>query len=130
MFRPFWCLLILIYWVLIIPHQINVGSGFLLGVVIDLLEGSTLGIHALSFSIIAYVVAFKNNAFKTLALWQQALIVSLLSILEKIIVFSSEFLVVNLTFQPEMLLSSVINGILWPWIFLLLSKILHRYNLY
>lgn len=54
MFRPDWVALVVLYWVIALPHHLNVISAWVVGLIMDILLGSTLGIHALSMAVISW----------------------------------------------------------------------------
>ncbi len=109
---------------------VSVGSAFFLGMIIDLIEGSTLGVHALSLSIVTYLVSFRHQLLRNMALWQQSLVIMVLSVLMQFFVFWSEFLLSDIVFHPEVFWNSLVNGILWPWIFLLLRKTRRHFSVH
>lgn len=127
LFRPSWLSLLLIYWVIELPHRINIGTGFMLGLIMDLILGSTLCIHALALSVLSYLVSFKFQLLNKLALWQQVFIVILISLAAKMVIFLVEFMLISLSFRKEIFLSSLIDGILWPWLFLIMNKISRQF---
>ncbi|MGP1871556.1 MAG: rod shape-determining protein MreD [Arsenophonus sp.] len=126
-YRPMWLLLILIYWVMALPHRISIGTGFFLGILIDIIQGSTFGVNALAYSIICYLISCKHNLIRNIPLWKQSIVVSGLSVFMNFIIFSAEFFSSVILFHMKIFWNCLINAILWPWIFLLLRKIRHQF---
>ncbi|WP_240206487.1 rod shape-determining protein MreD [Vibrio sp. CyArs1] len=126
--RPSWLFLVLGYWVLALPHRVNVGTALIVGLTWDLLVGSTLGIRGMMMSIVIYIVALNFLVLRNMALWQQATIMALISILLEVFIFFGEYLIQDVTFNPMSLWSGLINCILWPWMFLLLRRVRRHWH--
>jgi len=69
--RPEWVALVLIYWVLAIPERIGVTTAWFVGLGADVLEGTMLGLNALSLSIVAYMVLQLYQRLRMFSPWQQ-----------------------------------------------------------
>ncbi|MFV9997206.1 MAG: rod shape-determining protein MreD [Arsenophonus endosymbiont of Dermacentor nuttalli] len=126
-YRPTWLVLILVYWVMALPHWVSVGTGFFLGILMDLIQGSALGVQALSYSMICYLVSYKHQLLRNMALWQQSLVIAGLSVIMNFTIFWAEFLSSLVLFHPEIFWNCLINAILWPWMFLLLRKVRRQF---
>ena len=92
LFRPSWLLLVTCYWVLALPHRVNVGSALILGLLWDLLIGSTLGIRGMMMAIVMYIIALNFLVIRNMALWQQAMIIAALTVLFEVLIFFGEYL--------------------------------------
>ena len=126
--RPSWLLLVACYWVLALPHRVNVGTALILGLLWDLLLGSTLGIRGMMMSIVVYLVALNFLLLRNMALWQQAILIGLLSMILDVLIFSGEYLVQDIAFNPLLLWSGLINTILGPWLFLLMRRVRRHWH--
>ncbi len=122
-FRPSWLFLVTCYWVLALPHRVNVGTALILGLVWDILVGSTLGVRGMMMSIIIYLVALNFLLIRNMALWQQALLIAFFTVMLELMIFFGEYLNQDVVFNPLSLWAAVINCILWPWMFLLMRQV-------
>ncbi|WP_375751504.1 rod shape-determining protein MreD [Vibrio sp. HN007] len=129
LFRPSWLLLVTFYWVLALPHRVNVGTAFLLGLLWDLLLGSTLGIRGIVMSVVTYIVASNFLVLRNMALWQQAILVGFFTIAAKLLEFGGEYLIQDVTFNPMSYWAGLVNCILWPWLFLLLRRVRRHWHI-
>ncbi|MBY5993122.1 rod shape-determining protein MreD [Ferrimonas balearica] len=125
--RPDWVLLTVIYWVLALPHRFNIFSACLVGVVLDILVGGTLGVRGLALSIVAYLVALQYQKLRHFALIQQLLVVGSLSLLLHMLVYWAEYLGnPAITIDWVYLQPVLITPLLWPWVFWLLRRTRRR----
>ena len=122
MLRPYWVALVLIYWCLETQGIVSLGLAFLLGLLLDLLTGSLLGLHALSLVIMVYLVSRFRARLRFFPPWQQALSVLALLINDRIILIWIITLRGDPMPTPDFWLPPIIGTLLWPWLFLLLDR--------
>lgn len=126
-FRPDWLLVILLYWVLALPHRANVGTAWLVGLLLDLLLGSTLGVHTLALVIPVYLAASQFQRLRNYSVWQQAFIIGALALLNKMIIFWASFVSRDIQLDYYYFWSIISSMVVWPWVFLLLRKCRRRF---
>ena len=54
-FRPDWMVLTLIYWAMMLPRTWSVGSAWIVGLLLDVAQGTILGQHALALCLIVFI---------------------------------------------------------------------------
>lgn len=128
-FRPDWVLVVVLYWCLALPTRVNVFTAWILGFIIDVLLGSTLGIHAGAMAIVVFLVSGNYQKIRNFSVWQQALIVGMFSALYQLIVFWLQRVLTDIIFLPSYLYPVITTIVLWPWIFLLLRQIRRNFRI-
>jgi len=119
--RPYWVALVLLYWCLETQGFVTLGLAFLIGLLLDLLTGSLLGMHALGLVIMMYLATRFRARMRFFPPWQQALSVLALLVNDRIILLW----IVSLRGEPlpslAFWLPALAGTLLWPWLFLLLD---------
>lgn len=128
-YRPDWVALALIYWVMAVPQRIGVGSGWLLGLLLDVLTGTLLGVHALGLALVAWVVLRSHQRLRVYRLWQQSLVVFVLVLLRTLLT-SWLAALGGAEINPLLVWAPAVAGaVLWPWLFVLLRDMRRRSNI-
>jgi rod shape-determining protein MreD len=122
-FKPYLVALVVIYWSLETQDTINMGLAFLIGLVLDILSGSLMGLHALSLVIMVFLVQHFRSRLRFFPPWQQALSVFGLLVNDRIILIWITVLLGEPLPTWEYWLPPLIGMALWPWLFLLLDRV-------
>ena len=118
--RPEWVALVLIYWCLAVPTRVGVGVGWISGLVLDVARGTLLGQHALALSLVAFIALNLHQRVRVFPLWQQAVIVLLLVVLQQLLVVWVRGITGHAPDLWLYLLPAVTSMVIWPWLFILL----------
>ena len=122
-FRPDWVLLVLSYWALAVPTRVSVGVAFLNGLILDILMGTSLGVHSFALCITIFVLSANYQRLRNYSLWQQSVIIGILAALYHLVMFWLEHLQTDVKFLFTFLWPVVTTMLIWPWIFALLRKV-------
>jgi rod shape-determining protein MreD len=128
-FKPYWVAMVLIYWSLETHEIISLGLAFLTGLVLDVLSGSLMGLHALSLVVMVFLVQRFRSRLRFFPPWQQALSVLGLLVNDRIILIWITVLLGEPLPTWKYWLSPLVGMALWPWLFLLLDRIRSRMRL-
>lgn len=120
--RPDWVGLVLIYWCLALPERIGVGSGWVMGLLVDLLTGTLLGQHAMSLAIIAWLVQKLHRRIRLFPVWQQALTVLVLLILHQLLSLWISHMIGRPGAPWYYWAPSITGMLLWPLVFSILRN--------
>jgi len=116
--RPDWVAMVLIYWCIALPQRIGVFSGWLIGLVEDILLGTLLGQHALILAVVAYLSGKIHRRLRVYPLRQQVFVIFFLVLL----VHSFNAWVRYLQGFPlplhlQFMYPAITSFFLWPWVF-------------
>lgn len=118
--RPAWALMVCVYWIVMLPNYFGIGMTWLIGLLVDVLNGSLLGEHALAMTVAACIAVKIQIRFRLFPWMQQAIAVFVIIFVYQLILFCVE----GFSGQPPLRwlywLSSVTSMLFWPWIYSML----------
>jgi len=121
--RPDWVGLVLIYWCFALPDRVGVSTGWLMGLLVDLLTGTLVGQHALSLTVVAYLALKFHQRVRLFPVWQQAFIVVVLLVLHQLLALWISRIIGRPAAPWYFWAPSVISMLLWPVVYTMLRTL-------
>jgi rod shape-determining protein MreD len=119
--------MVVLYWAIISPTKVNVGVGWFAGLLMDFLMGATLGLHAIAFALMVWIVVtqFENIAFYSLL--QKTIVVGFVNFIGQFLLFWTEHIFGVVTADYSLFWSCFFTLILWPLLYGILN-LTHSFN--
>ena len=127
-FRPDWVGLVLIYWCIATPERVGVGTGWIVGLILDVLYGSILGLHALGKSLVAFVALKLHLKLRMFPRWQQAVAIMALLLLNQLLVLWVRGMLGKAPTGISYWTPSIVGMVIWPWLFVILRDVRRRFK--
>jgi rod shape-determining protein MreD len=112
--RPYLLLLLVIYWSLSAPRVAGLMFGWLCGLAIDLLKGTTLGQHALAFLLVSFLTHKFQLRMRIFPIYHQTLTVFMLLALYEFVVFWTDGIIGYPVTAWTRWLPVLTSALLWP----------------
>lgn len=126
--RPAWVALVLIYWCMALPERMGVGVAWLLGLFLDVQQGTVLGQHALGLSLVAYVTLQTYQRVRVFPLAQQALVVCGFLLLFEFVTLWIRGMMGMPPHHWTFWMPAFTSMLLWPWLFIVLRDLRRKYH--
>lgn len=92
MLRPDFVLLVIIFWILRAPNQCNIGTAWLMGLLVDLATGGIFGQYALAYTVTSFVAVIYQRRLVLFNNMQQLIyVLSLLLISQSVLLILKTF---------------------------------------
>ena len=130
--KPLLTLLVLIYWNMALPDKVGIFEALFFGIIMDILNGSILGLHGLLFVLITYICQRFFYQFRVSPIWQQSVILFFLFFIFKM-AFSFDYFNVRLGlnvsdgfYLTNTFLFALVSSLFWTPTFFLLRELRRR----
>lgn len=125
-FRPDWVALTLIYWSMLLPRTYSVGFAWIIGLIVDVAQGTLFGQHALALCFVVYITVKLHLQMRVFPMLQMtATVFALLALYQFILFWINGVAGIN---APAITYwGPVISGtVLWPLVSVVYGNVRYR----
>lgn len=127
-YRPEWVALVLLYWIMALPHRVGINIAWLLGICLDVLKGALLGQHALAMTVLAFLMLNLSLRIRVYPFWQQSVMVGMMLFVYHALLLWIYDMTGTVEFTWAYWSPVLLGALLWPWIFIMLRDLRRRHQ--
>ncbi|WMS87097.1 rod shape-determining protein MreD [Pleionea litopenaei] len=120
---PEWLPMVMLYWTIALPHRVGIFTAFIAGIFVDAVQGSVLGLHAMSLSVMAYFSLLLYQRIRLFPRWKQSLVIAMLVGIYMLLVLGLKSLFIPFNTHFSYWIPMFSSGLVWSWLFLLLRDV-------
>ena len=109
-----------VYWVVMFPGRFGVGLAWMMGILLDVLNGSLLGEHALAMTLAIFVILRIRTRFRFFPIIQQGLGIFGMVLVYQTVIFCIQGFLGHPPADSWYWLAPFTSMLLWPWVFSML----------
>ena len=124
--RPQWVFAVLLFWIGMSSEQFGIGTAWVVGIVMDLVSGTPLGLQAFVFVMLSYGVLRLRSIIEYLPIWQQASVIGVFVFLNGLLQGIGLSWMGHGVHIGLYMLSAITTALIWPWLFSVLDQLRPR----
>ena len=120
--RPPWVLMLILYIEIYMPNYFSVALILFVGICLDALLSTAIGEHSFALLLTAWIASGKLRQFRFYSILQQMLLITVLSFIYQLVVFSIDAL---LGYDHSIwipCITALLALMVWPWMRILLER--------
>lgn len=126
--RPEWATMVLIYWCLALPERVGVGTGWVVGLFLDVIHGAVLGQYALALALVAYFTLNLHQRMRIYPLIQQSVVILMLVLMQQLLITWIKGFLGQPLDSLAYWLPSLTSMLLWAWVFVILRDLRRKFK--
>jgi len=120
--RPEWLTLVLLFWVMHAPNWVGLWFGMIMGLLLDILLASPLGMHASALVVVIYVARMTQRWSGVFSVRQTTALVFLLILLGRLMAYAQLALRGEQPADLVFFLPALASALIWPTVLLSLRR--------
>lgn len=121
--RPAWVIMVLFFWVMELPHRVGLVSAWLVGLLLDVLYADPLGLNGVVLASVTYLGWRFYERFRMYSIVQQGVVIYAVVLLGEVFRLIVQDMVFERGWSWGALLPAVTSFMIWPFLYLLLSRL-------
>ncbi len=127
-FKPEWLTLTLIYWIVALPQRVGIFTAWFLGLFVDVIQNTHLGLHGISFAVTAYFCLILYKRIRLFPRVKQALVVAMLIGVYLLIRLWLKTMTQPVDRHFGYWIPMATSALMWPWLYILLRDVRRKYR--